>query len=181
MGRHMQLTCLTLGALLTLSAANAGAQKAPVPCKQDACMLTIDWGAGRTSATYPPDKRYGSGDDFESRFRAALAERGFRFRDGPMSGVMVMTVRPTMRARVMCDQMAGLNPDMNCTAMTQLAVNFTSPDPSIKAPGAIRLSNRCAAGDIYIGNREFGQYSADMIWYQLEGQAAKAERPRVNC
>jgi hypothetical protein len=86
-----------------------------------------------------------------------------------------------VKAKVMCDVMAGINPDMSCTAITGLTVTFTSGDPKVKAPGALRVNNRCAAGDIYMLNKNFGQYSADMIWYQLEGQAAKADRPNVNC
>jgi hypothetical protein len=158
----------------------AGAQGGPGPCREMACVLTLDWGSGKTSASYPPDKKFGSGDDFEQRFRGALAARNYRIVD-PGMGTLVMTARPTMRARVMCDAMSGLNNDMTCTAMTNLAINFTSNDPAVKPPGAIRISNRCASGDTFMTHRVFAQYAADMIWWQLEGQAAKGERPIVNC
>lgn len=169
---------------MMLAATMAGpvaAQAAPIACKDVSCTLILDWGSGKTSASYPPDKKFGSGDDFEQRFKSAIAARGYRLYDTPMPGALVMTLRPTMRARVMCDAMAGLNNDMNCTAMTNLAVNFSSADAAMKAPGAIRISNRCASGDTFMTHRVFAQYSADMIWWQLEGQAAKAERPIVNC
>lgn len=178
-GRWMAFVlCVTT---LSVGAARVSGQEAPVPCKESACVLSIDWGAGKTSATYPPDRRYGSGDDFESRFKAALAERAIRFREVPTPDLLLMTVRPTMRNRVMCDRIGGLNRDMTCTAMVMLAVTFTSPNSGVKAPAAIRVSNRCAAGDIFLTHRDFATYAAEMIWYQLEGQAAKAERPRANC
>jgi|GEM_PF-4031907 len=167
--------------LVATMAGPVAAQAAPIACKDVSCTLILDWGSGKTSASYPPDKKFGSGDDFEQRFKSAIAARGYRLYDTPMPGALVMTLRPTMRARVMCDAMAGLNNDMNCTAMTNLAVNFSSADAAMKAPGAIRISNRCASGDTFMTHRVFAQYSADMIWWQLEGQAAKAERPIVNC
>jgi len=167
--------------LLAAGAGTAWAQDTAVPCKAATCVLAIDWGAGKTSSSFPPDRRYGSGDDFETRFRSAMGARGYVLRDGPIEGAMTMQIRPTMKAKVMCDAMAGINPDMNCTAITGLAVNFMNPDPKGKSPGALRITNRCAAGNIFMLNRAFAQYAADMIWYQLEGQAAKADRPNVNC
>jgi hypothetical protein len=168
-------------ALSVTMAGSALAQATPIACKDVACSLILDWGSGKTSASYPPDKKFGSGDDFEQRFKSAIAARGYRLYDSPMPGALVMTLRPTMRARVMCDAMSGLNNDLTCTAMTNLAVNFTSADPAVKAPGAIRISNRCASGDTFMTHRVFAQYAVDMIWWQLEGQAAKGERPIVNC
>ena len=178
----MMMMRLLVACLATVVAASVSrAQDTNTPCKSATCILLLDWGSGKTSGSFPPDRRYGSGDDFESRFRAAIGSRGYRFKDGPIEGAMTMSLRPTTKARVMCDAMAGLNPDMNCTAMTGSAVSFTSAEPKVKAPRAIRITNRCAAGDIFMPNREFAQYASDMIWYQLEGQAAKADRPIVNC
>ena len=168
--------------LLAVVAAPLMAQDAaPVPCKDSTCSLKIDWGSNKTSGDYPPDKRYGSGDDFEQRFRSALRDRGLRFQDIASDGAMGMVVRTTMQKNVLCDAMAGINPDRTCTAMTNLAVTFTSPASGAKAPGAIRITNRCGAGDVFLSHRDFATYSADMIWFQLVGQAQKAERPRVNC
>ncbi len=178
-----RLICGIVGAMMlsvTMTGA-AAAQAAPIACKDVACSLLLDWGSGKTSANYPPDKKFGSGDDFEQRFKSAIAARGYRLYDTPMPGALVMTLRPQMRARTMCDAMSGLNNDMTCTAMSNLAVNFSSSDPAVKAPSAIRISNRCASGDTFMTHRVFAQYAADMIWWQLEGQAAKGERPIVNC
>ena len=163
--------------LSALSAGTLRAQDNPVPCKAAACVLVIDWGSGKTSGSYPVDRRYGSGDDFEVRFRAAMGARGYTLRDMAGEGAMTVTVRPTFKARVMCDAVPGLNPDMSCTALTDLAVTFLTGDKAAKAPGAMRISNRCGAGNIYMLNRVFALYAADMIWYQLEGQAAKADKP----
>jgi hypothetical protein len=175
-------TSLLVSALILAVASEATAQDAtPIACKSSTCVFKLDWGGNKSSGDYPPDKRYGSGDDFEQRFRNALRERGLRFSDTPIEGAITMVARPTMQGRVMCDAMAGINPDRTCTAMIALAISFTSPPGGPKAPGAIRISNRCAAGDIFLSHKEFGQYSADMIWFQLAGQAAKADRPRVNC
>ena len=157
------------------------AQAAAIPCKAAPCAFTVDWGSGKTSANFPPDRRYGSGDDFEARFKSAMGARGLALRDAPYQGTLALTARLTSKTRVMCDAMPGLNPDMTCTAFTELAISFVSNDPAVKAPGAMRISNRCAAGNIFMLNTVFAQYAADMIWYQLEGQAAKADRPVSNC
>jgi len=172
---------MAASALLFAGGFTARAQGTDVPCKAAACVFFLDWGSGKTSGSYPPDRRYGSGDDFESRFRTAMGAHGFRLTDTPAASAMTVTIRPTMKTRVMCDALPGLNTDLSCTAMIGLAVSFTSGDPAVKAPSAIRITNRCASGNIFMLNREFATYSADMIWWQLEGQAAKGDRPIVNC
>jgi len=116
-----------LGVTVVL-AAPAGAQTTAIPCKNAPCVMALDWGSGMTSSSYPPDRRYGSGDDFESRFRTAMGAHGYQLREGPIEGAMAMNLRPTMKSKVMCDAMAGINPDMNCTAITGLAVSFTSAE-----------------------------------------------------
>ena len=65
--------------------------------------------------------------------------------------------------------------------MTDLAVNFTSADPASKAPGALRISNRCGSPDTYMKMSEFGQYAADMLYYSLEGEKKKEPRPVSRC
>jgi hypothetical protein len=176
-GRLIALVFLLAAVAAPLMAQDAAA----VPCKDSTCSLKIDWGSNKTSGDYPPDKRYGSGDDFEQRFRSALRDKGLRFQDIAADGAMGMVVRTTMQKNVLCDAMAGINPDRTCTAMTNLAVTFTSPASGAKAPGAIRITNRCGAGDVFLSHRDFATYAAEMIWFQLVGQAQKAERPRVNC
>ena len=171
----------TVIAAVAAAIISAPAMAQDAPCKSATCVLAIDWGAGKSSADFPPDRRYGSGDDFESGFRAAMGNRGYRLTSTPTPGAAVIAVRPTTKARVMCDSMAGTNPDLNCTAITLLAISWQLADPKEKPPSAMRVTNRCAAGDIFMPNRVFAQYAAEMIWWQLEGQAQKADRPSGNC
>lgn len=151
------------------------------PCRDRPCVLVFDWGAGKTSATYGPDRRYGSGDDFEAKVRSALAARGIRTREPPGAGALTLTVRPTVRTGAMCDQMPGTNTDYSCIAMQDVAVTFASGDPAVKPPGALRVSNRCGATDVYMTMDAFGQFSADLIWFSLEGEKAKQRRPIGRC
>ena len=68
----MTFRTLVAAAAVALLAGVARAQDA-VPCKALTCVMTIDWGGSKTSGDYGPDKRYGSGDDFEQKVKAALA------------------------------------------------------------------------------------------------------------
>ena len=173
---------LAIAGLFTLSGAPVLRAQAPVtPCKESACFITVDWGSGKTSGSFPPDRRYGSGDDFDSRFRTVMSTRGFRLRDTPGDGAWMLTVRPTMRPKSMCDAMPGINTDMSCTAMSAVTMSFTSGDPAVKAPGTVRVNNRCGAGDTFVDHKIFAQYAADMVWYELEGKFAKADKPIVHC
>jgi len=157
------------------------AQDAAAPCTVSPCVFDLDWGNGKTSASYVADRRYGSGDDFEARFRAAMAAHGYRFTDIATEGAMRLRVRPMMKERVSCDRVSGLNPDMSCTAMTNLAVTFAPGDPNVKAPGAIGINNRCGSSGQFLTMKAFAEYASDMVWWQLEGQAAKADRPTSKC
>jgi hypothetical protein len=177
-----------LGAIMCLGAALAPAAtwaqdttSGPAPCHLRACGLVFDWGSGRTSASYPADRRYGSGDDFEAKMRSALADHGIRTKDAPADGPLLITLRPTMRPKSMCDAMPGTSTDMSCTSMSDLAVTFASADQAVKAPNALRLSNRCGAGNTFMTMAQFGQYAADMLYYSLEGAQKKEARPVMRC
>lgn len=158
-----------------------GEAAASPPCHDRACALVFDWGPGKTSSNYGPDRRYGSGDDFEAKVRFALGEHGIRTKDGPVEGTLTLTLRTRMKEKAMCDQMPGTNTDYNCVAVQELAVTFSSGDPATKAPGAIRIPNRCGSNDVFMTMQAFGQYCADMIWYSLEGEKAKAKKPVGRC
>jgi hypothetical protein len=151
------------------------------PCHLQPCGITIDWGSGNTSATYGPDRRYGSGDDFDAKVRSALADHGIRTKEAPAEGALLLTLRPTMLTKAMCDVMAGTGTDYHCTAMSDLAVTFTSKDPGTKAPNALRIPNRCGAGGEYMRMGPFAQYAADVIYFNLEGQKKKEPRPVARC
>ncbi|HLA91452.1 MAG TPA: hypothetical protein VJL28_13580 [Gemmatimonadaceae bacterium] len=175
-------TVAVLGGLLGPEAIIAqGEPAAPAPCHDRPCVLVFDWGPGKTSSNYGPDRRYGSGDDFEAKVRAALREHGIRTTDAPAGGALTLTLRMRMKEKAMCDQMPGTNTDFSCTAMQELAVTYTSGDPATKPPGAIRISNRCGSNDLFMTMQAFGQYCADMIWYSLEGEKAKARKPVARC
>jgi hypothetical protein len=172
---------LALAVVAASRAASAQAAPATVPCREIPCQLVFDWGGGQGASTVPPDRKYGSGDDYEAKFRAAMGLRGYRTKDTPTEGGLVLTVRLSTMKRVMCDQMPGTNPDMSCTAISATNLTFASTDPKVKAPGSVRINNRCASNGIYMLNRDFAQYSVDMLWYNLEGEAAKGERPVSKC
>ena len=169
------------GAAVAPAHAQVAADAPVAPCHATACALTFDWGSGRTAASFGPDRRYGSGDDFEARFRGAMGESGLRTKDAPAYGPLAITVRPTMKAKAMCDQMPGTNTDLSCSAMSDLTVSFVSTDAAVKAPGSMRVSNRCGSGDTYMIMTVFAKYAVDMVYYTLEGQQKKEPRPRSQC
>lgn len=153
----------------------------PVPCRDTPCAVVLDWGPGKTAASYPPDRRYGAGDDFEPRFKAALRDRGYRIVDGPTAGAVTMTLRPAMRSRVACDRVTGLNPDLTCTAMEGVTISFANDDATVKVPSAIRVNNRCGGADTYLAHRAFADFAAATLWWEFEGRSTGAERPRTGC
>lgn len=162
---------------VTCSSASLAQDAAPAaPCHAKPCVLLFDWGPGKTASAYGADRRYGSGDDFEAKFRAALGLHGYRTADNVQMAV-TMTARPRM-AKAMCDAMPGTNTDYSCQAMAELAIQFTSADPEVKAPSALRVPNRCGSRDVYLGMAAFAQYAADVVYYNLEGEAKKEPRPR---
>ena len=178
------LLCVITGISLAASPALMAAQpaaNAAGPCHASACQLVFDWGSGRTAASFGPDRKYGSADDFETALRAALAGRGLRTKESQGDGSFSITLRPTMRARSMCDAMPGTSTDFSCTAMSDLTVTFVSGDSAVKAPGAIRVGNRCGAANVFMTMADFAQYAAGMVWYTLEGAPNKQSRPSGHC
>lgn len=178
----------TAGAVLLLAASARPVQAqastpadAPAPCSTVQCAIVFDWGSGRTAGTYPTDKKYGSGDDFEAKLRSALASVGIRTKDAPASGELTITVRPSMRPRTTCDAMTGSRPDLTCTAMSDLAVSFAATGGAGKAPPAQRIANRCGGGTNYMPMYQFAQYSAEMIYYTIVGAEKKEKKPIAVC
>ena len=85
-----------VAAMLAMSPSVASAQAtspAPVPCRDSTCRLVFDWGGGQSAASFPQDRRYGSGDDFEAKTRFTLAGKGFRLTDEAKPGEIVITLR----------------------------------------------------------------------------------------
>ncbi|MGQ0764960.1 MAG: hypothetical protein ACT4OZ_04755 [Gemmatimonadota bacterium] len=163
-----------VGAAAQDSAAVAGTG----PCRSITCQIIWDWG-GQSASTYGQDRRYGPATDLEVLIPQFLREAGLKV--SPAAGLPVqMTLRPRMR-NAMCDIMAGTGTDMSCRTVSDLAVQFTSTDSTVKAPGAVRITNRCAAGDKFMSIREFSRYAADLVIYNLTDEKARGRRPASRC
>ncbi len=165
----------------TVRVASAQAPTPTFPCHDKTCALAFDWGTGKTSGDYGADRKYGSAEDFEAAIRSGLKAHGYRTQDSPQGSEIMITFRPRMRPRSLCDAMPGTNSDMTCTAMSDLQVTFLSNDPAVKAPSSLRISNRCGSGDMYLTMRQFGQFAADMIYFSNEGSAKKETKPTMPC
>ena len=164
-----------------LLATVAGAQEgvALVACATSACGLLVDWGPGKTAGTYGADRRYGSGDDFESGVRRGLSAHGITTQ-AATGAAFTITVRPKVNTRAMCDEMAGTGTNFGCAVVSDVAVNFTSADAALKAPGALRLTNRCG-GEKSLTMVQFGQYVGEMVWWSITPPEAKEKKPAMRC
>jgi hypothetical protein len=163
-----------------LGAQGGAIPSAPSMCRDAPCIVMFDWGSGKSSADYGPDRKYGSADEFENRVRSVLTAAGLRLSTNAGAGPITMFLRPTMRPKSMCDAMSGTNTDYSCTAMSDLQVTFASGNAGIKAPGSLRVGNRCGP-DIYMTMATFGQYAAEMIIFTLEGAQTKMKKPSAHC
>lgn len=170
-----------LATALTASVAAAqGAAPAPVPCKDSTCRLVFDWGGGQTAASYPQDRRYGSGDDFESKVRFTLTGKGYRVTDEARPGEIVVTLRPRVK-KAMCDAMSGLNTDMSCQTIGDLSINFTGGDATLKPPGAKSVKNTCGDVTVMMSMPQFGTYTGELIAFYVEGEKKGERRPSMRC
>jgi hypothetical protein len=175
-------TALVCGLVAALGGM-ASAQEAvspPAACTGTSCALVFDWGPGKTAGTYGADQRYGSGDDFEAAVRHALSVRGVSVQGGT-SASLTVTLRPKVDMRAMCDQMAGTGTRYSCAVVSDVAINFTSAEPSVKPPGAMRLDNRCGGERTYLTMSKFGQYVGDMVWWSMLPAGTKERRPAMRC
>lgn len=163
-----------------LTAAPVLAQDAPQTagqCRGAPCRITFDWG-GESAASFGADRRYGPASDIETLLPQLLAERGLRVvssGDAPL----VMTVRPKVR-RAMCDAMAGTSTDYSCRTIGEIQIQFATTDTA-KAPNALRVTNRCGAGDTFMTVAVFARYTADMLAYQLADEKSRGRRPASKC
>jgi hypothetical protein len=158
----------------------AAAQDTTAVCRSNACAVEFDWGSGQSAASVVADRRYGSGQDFETGFRARMGDKGFRISTDPAGAALKVSLRIAMTS-AMCDITRGTNPDRRCRAMRDVAVTFTPIDTTVKRIGSQRITNRCGDRDQLMTMTQFGQYVADMIHYTIEGEKAKAQRPALNC
>jgi len=179
--RYEGIAGLALTACITLSAgAQEPAVASTVACVHSACALVVDWGTGKTAGTYGADRRYGSGDDFESGIRRALTAHGVSVQ--PVGGAaFTITIRPRVDSRAMCDRMAGTGTSYACAVVSDAAVAFATTDPAFKAPGGLRLSNRCGGEQAYLTMSQFGQYVGEMLWWTMVPAAAREKKPSLRC
>lgn len=160
------------------AAQDSTAATATGPCRSITCQIIWDWG-GQSASTYGQDRRYGPATDLEVLIPQFLRDAGLKV--SPSAGLpLQMTLRPRMR-NAMCDIMAGTGTDMTCRTISDLAVQFTSSDSSVKAPGAVRITNRCAAGDKFMSIREFSRYASDLVIYNLTDEKSRGRRPASRC
>ena len=168
-------------ALVTL-AGPAVAQDAPSPggvCRDAPCRILVDWGPSASAASYGADRRYGAASDIEMLIKAALVEHKFRVVETG-ADAMLLTLRIKM-VRAMCDQMAGTSTDMSCQTIDEIMVQFTAPDPAVKAPSMMRVSNRCGAGDTKMTIAQIAKYSADFLSYSLATDKKGLKRAVSRC
>lgn len=153
---------------------------ANVPCRDSSCRLVFDWGGGQTAASYPPDRRYGAGDDFESRVRVSLASKGMRFADDSRPGEVVVTIRPRVK-KAMCDAMSGTNTDMSCQTIGDLTITFSGGDATVKPPGAKSVKNSCGDVTVLMTMSQLGTYTGELVAFYVEGEQKKERRPSMKC
>ncbi len=147
-------------------------------CRDYPCKLLIDWGSGQTAASYPNDRRYGQAADFEPTLKFVFSDLKMRIVDG--GDVMVMTIRPIMK-NAMCDAMAGTNTDMSCQTVDEVQVQFNSLMSGVKAPGTMRVTNRCGAGDQRMTVPQMANFTANFLAFQLAADKKGMKRPTSKC
>lgn len=178
--RSSRLGCL----LLTLAVAPVAVAQDPPPspggvCRDGPCLVTYDWGAGATPASFGADRRYGPAADIEPLLRQHLREHGLRIVESG-DDAMRLTVRISM-VNAMCDQMAGTSTDMSCRTINEMVIQFSAPSADVKAPGAMRVANRCGAGDMKMTVAQMAQYAADYLSYNLAKERKGLKRAVARC
>jgi hypothetical protein len=172
---------LALSCAAGLAAAQDSARAGPTtPCRTDTCSVVFDWGSGATAASMPTDRRYGAPIDFETSFKQAMTERGFRVGEGIAETRLSMTLRLGIMPAI-CDFMPGTNTDRSCKTVRDVNITFLNNDPASKKLNSMRFPNRCGAGDQVMTTTQFGRYVADQLQYTFEGEEKRLPRPVGKC
>lgn len=181
------LKSVVMACLMVLGTGRAAAQDpaavpaaVPVPCADAPCELIFDWGPGRTAGSFGNDRRYGSGEDFETGVRRSLLAHGVQI-SAVETGSLTITLRPRVYPRAMCDAVAGTGTRFSCPVVSDVAISFTSADAALKPPGAQRLTNRCGSERVFLTMGQFGQYVGEMIWFSISPASVKERRPALRC
>jgi hypothetical protein len=170
---------LAIASFLLAAAVPAAAQEpAPAgPCRATVCRISFDWG-GESAASHGADRRYGAASDVETILPQYFTERGFRVVTTG-DAALIMTVRPKVR-RAMCDVMPGTSTDYSCRTIGEISVQFTATD-STRAPNAVRINNRCGAGDTFMNVADFTRFAVDYVIYQISDEKTRGRRPSAKC
>ncbi|MGQ0647240.1 MAG: hypothetical protein ACT4P7_06685 [Gemmatimonadaceae bacterium] len=175
----LSLGCVLAAGVLPDEAVGQDVPTPTGPCRDAPCRLMIDWGAGTSAASYGADRRYGPAADIEPLLKQYLTEHRLRMVESG-ADAMLVTVRPTVK-NAMCDQMAGTSTDMSCRTIDELTIQFTSSDPAVKAPGSMRVANRCGAGDTKMTVAQMARYAADFMAYNLAVDKKGLKRAVARC
>ena len=175
--------CCALALAFVLSAKCLAAQNAVpplVPCRDFGCKLIFDWGPGKTVASYPQDRRYGGGDDFEVKLRSTLAGQGYHLVTTAGEGEMTIVIRATV-GRAMCDQLSGTNTDYSCQTMREAMLGFSGGATGVPVPKGRSLRNSCGDATVQMTMGQFGQYMGEMIAFIIEKEKKGERRPSMKC
>jgi len=153
----------------------------PVPCRLDPCTLVVDWGVGKTTADMPPDRKYGAPADFEKSLQETMQSHNLSAVASAPNSTVSIRVQAKYLTRVLCEDMAGSTPDRSCATIGEALANFSSSVGGAKLPTSVRMINRCGASGAVMSMKQFGKFAGDMIWYTLEGEQAKANKPMGKC
>ena len=177
MTRTLFLLALSITTLAAprLRAQDAIPSAATGPCRAQSCRLTIDWGPGLSTASFPVDRRYGAASDFEDRLSSFLAELGVRT---GMSGATTILARPRT-GKAMCDAMPGTNTSYDCTAIMDIMINVAPADSNLK-PISLRLLNRCGGEGQMRSMKVFAEFVAENLDIALD-QSGRKRKAKSRC
>ena len=174
--------CVAVAVFGMLAVATGRAQGTPVTaCRESPCSLIVDWGVGKSVADMPPDRRYGSPAEFEATIREALKKHDLRAVATDVGSTLAIRVKAAYKTRVLCDEMPGTTPDRSCATIGEAIVSFATMDQGAKLPTAVRMINRCGASEGVMSMKQFGKFVGEMIWFALDGEQLKANKPSGKC
>lgn len=76
---------------------------------------------------------------------------------------------------------ADMPPDRSCATIGEAIVSFATTDQGAKLPTAVRIINRCGASEGVMSMKQFGKFVGEMIWFALDGEHQKANKPSGKC
>jgi hypothetical protein len=153
----------------------------PVPCRDMPCALIVDWGVGKSLGDMPPDRKFGSAAEFEVAVREALRTHEMLGVANVADAKLSIRIQAAYKQGVLCDEVPGTNADRSCATIGEAIANFGTSAPEYKPPAALRIINRCGASTRLMTMKQFGAYVGESIWFALEGDKKKANKPSGKC